>query len=72
MKFILYGYAVSLMPGELGDCLTRFGDFATFLAKNGYFRYFKPRVCKTNRKQDTAEYSRTYGEIVNLVHRAPL
>ena len=74
MKFVFYCYAVSLCLEELsdifGDNLARFGDLAKFLAKNEFSRNFKSRVCKNNRKRDTAEYSRTFREIVNVACQA--
>ena len=76
MKFVFYGYAVSLMLEEawrnFGAHLARFGDLATFLTKNDCFRNFKSRVCKTYRKYNTAEYSRTFGKIVNFARQALL
>ena len=76
MKFVFNCYTVSLIWEELGDIfgdsLARFGDLATFLAKNEYSRNFKPRACNINRKRDLPECSGTTGEIVNFARQAPL
>ena len=52
--------------------LVRSGDLATFLGKNKCSREFKYQACNINKKQDIAEYSRTFGNIVNFVHEALL
>ena len=69
MKFVLYGYAVSFMPGGawFANKLARLGK-----KKNECSRNFKPRAYKINRKRDTAKYYRTVGEIINFSRQALL
>ena len=63
------------MPGvawpHFGDNLMKFGDLASFLAKNEYSRNFKSQICRSNRKRDIGEYLRNFCEIVIITHQAP-
>ena len=76
MRFVLYDYALSVMPEGAWryfvDNLARFGDLATLLVKYEYFRNFIARVSRTNLNQDTGECSRPIGEIVNFALQALL
>ena len=58
------------LGNSFGDNLARFGDLATFLAKNECFRNFRFRACNINRKRDLPECSRSTGKIGNFACEA--
>ena len=45
-------------------------SLAISLAKNEFSMNFKSRVCRTNRKPDIEEYSRTFEKIVNFTSQS--